>query len=114
MAPKKKGGNKKGDDDWEAELGESIAPAGADAPTTADAPAEDEEASAGGGGLMNLMRKNKEKRKKKGLADDDVENAGDAQPAETTLPDLSAKQAVEANADDEYALPDKKGKGGKG
>jgi len=116
MAPKKKGGNKKGGDDWEAELGESIAPAAAASPTT-DAPADDDEPSAGGGGLMNLMRKNKEKRKKKGLADDFPEEEGadaEADDAATTFPDLSAKQPVEASAEDEFALPEKKGKGGKG
>jgi translation initiation factor 5B len=113
MAPKKKG-NKKGNDDWEAELGESIAPSSpaGDAPA-ADA-AGDDEASAGGGGLMNLMRKNKEKRKKKGLEDGEDEAA---QPETTEMPaleDLNIKQAVEANPDDEFALPEKKGKGGKG
>ncbi|KAH6631647.1 hypothetical protein F5144DRAFT_227019 [Chaetomium tenue] len=115
MAPKKKG-NKKGGDDWEAELGESIAPANAADSPAADAPAE-EESSAGGGGLMNLMRKNKEKRKKKGFVDetaDDNEDTPDALPETLTLPDLSAKQAEEANLEDEFALPDKKGKGGKG
>ncbi|KAK3306627.1 uncharacterized protein B0T15DRAFT_147551 [Chaetomium strumarium] len=116
MAPKKKGGKKGGNDDWEAELGESIAPASATTPPADGAPADDEPA-AGGGGLMNLMRKTKEKRKKKGLNEDWLEeNAaeGEAQPAEPALPDLSAKQAEEANLDDEFALPDKKGKGGKG
>ncbi|KAL2153103.1 hypothetical protein VTH82DRAFT_4258 [Thermothelomyces myriococcoides] len=113
MAPKKKG-NRKGDDDWEAELGESIAPTNpaAAAPAT-DAPAADDEPAVGGG-LMNLMRKNKEKRKKKGIIDDDEgANAGD-EPTPDTLPDLSARQAEEANAEDEFALPDKKNKGGKG
>lgn len=116
MAPKKKAGNKKGgNDDWEAELGETVAPAAASGPDAAD----DEAASAGGGGLMGLMRKNKEKRKKKGLNDDwvDGEAAGaDAEqpPPAEPLPDLSAKQAEEANLDDEFALPDKKAKGGKG
>jgi translation initiation factor 5B len=116
MAPKKKGGNKKGGDDWEAELGESIAPATAAESPAADAPA-DEETSAGAGGLMNLMRKNKEKRKKKGFVDetaDDNAETADALPETLTLPDLSAKQAEEANLEDEFALPDKKGKGGKG
>src|SRR4029434_940860 len=88
------------------------------APEAGDAPAaEDDEASAGGGGLMNLMRKNKEKRKKKGIADDfpEAENTGAAAVAETaTFPDLSAKLPVEASAEDEFALPEKKGKGGKG
>ncbi|KAL2127078.1 hypothetical protein VTI74DRAFT_11374 [Chaetomium olivicolor] len=67
---------------------------------------------------MNLMRKNKEKRKKKGLSEDWVEGEDAAAQqddnAPMTLPDLSAKQAVEANLDDEFALPEKKGKGGKG
>jgi translation initiation factor 5B len=117
MAPKKKGANKKGgNDDWEAELGESIAPAAAS--PTGDAPAADEEESAGGGGLMNLMRKTKEKRKKKGIEDFvEGENAhqGEEISADTApLPDVSTRQPEEANPDDEFALPDKKGKGGKG
>ncbi|KXX82151.1 Eukaryotic translation initiation factor 5B [Madurella mycetomatis] len=115
MAPKKKGGNKKGgNDDWEAELGESIAPP-ADAASPAAAAADDEPAG-GGGGLMNLMRKNKEKRKKKGLSEDWIDEsatAAEEQPAEP-LPDLTAKAATEANLDDEFALPDKKGKDAKG
>lgn len=110
MAPKKKG-NKKGQDDWEAELGESIAPANNDADgadgAAADTPADDDEAPAAGG-LMGLMRKNKEKRKKKGLSEDYEEPAA-AEPAE----DLTVKAPVEATMDDEFALPEKKGKGGK-
>lgn len=115
MAPKKKG-NKKGGDDWEAELGESIAPVDAGATPAAEAGEADDEPSAGGGGLMNLMRKNKEKRKKKGLVDEDeaAETAADAVPETLTLPDLSAKAPEEANLEDEFALPEKKGKGGKG
>ncbi|KAL1869982.1 hypothetical protein VTK73DRAFT_2876 [Phialemonium thermophilum] len=115
MAPKKKGA-KKGNDDWEAELGESIAPpsAGDEQPNGENGEAE----NGGAGGLMALMRKNKEKRKKKGLSEDFVEgedapgaDGGSAAPAE---PDLDAKAPVEANLDDEFALPDKKAKGGKG
>ncbi|KAG9257332.1 eukaryotic translation initiation factor 5B [Emericellopsis atlantica] len=109
MAPKKKG-NKKGNDDWEAELGESIAPAAEQPADAADAngdgaEGEDDEA---GGGLMAMLRKRKERRKQKGLPEEEQ--------AETTgEPDLSHVQtAQEANADDEFALPDKKGKGGKG
>lgn len=113
MAPKKKG-NKKGQDDWEAELGESIAPANndaaaADGDAAADAPANDDEAPAAGG-LMGLMRKNKEKRKKKGLSEDYEEP--DAAPAESAE-DLTVKAPVEATMEDEFALPEKKGKGGK-
>lgn len=106
MAPKKKG--KKQDDDWEAELGESIAPV----TETADAPppADDDEPAAGG--LMALMRKKKEKRKAKGLSEDfpTEEPQEPQEPAE----DLTAKAPAEANLDDEFALPEKKGKGGKG
>ncbi|KAM0511280.1 hypothetical protein ACHAPE_010024 [Trichoderma viride] len=105
MAPKKKG-NKKGQDDWEAELGESIAPAN-EAPAATDENGEDDEA--GGGGLMAIMRKNKEKRKKKGIVDEEPA------PEPAVEEDLSAKAPVEASLDDdEFALPQKKGKGGKG
>jgi translation initiation factor 5B len=109
MAPKKKG-NKKGNDDWEAELGESLAPATEQPAAAAEANgdgAEGEEEEAGGG-LMAMLRKRKERRKQKGLPEEEQ--------AETTgEPDLSHVQtAQEANADDEFALPDKKGKGGKG
>ncbi|KAK1244749.1 hypothetical protein MKX08_004378 [Trichoderma sp. CBMAI-0020] len=105
MAPKKKG-NKKDQDDWEAELGETIAPANA-APAADDENGEDDEA--GGGGLMAIMRKNKEKRKKKGIVDEEPA------PQPAVEEDLSAKAPVEASLDDdEFALPQKKGKGGKG
>lgn len=109
MAPKKKG-NKKGQDDWEAELGESIAPANdaANGAEATDAAANDDDAPAAGG-LMGLLRKNKEKRKKKGLPED-YEQVEDTEPAE----DLTVKAPVEATMDDEFALPEKKGKGGKG
>jgi translation initiation factor 5B len=110
MAPKKKNAAKKGNDDWEAELGETVAPAAGAAPATDGDAAEDDAPTGGSGGLMNLMRKNKEKRKKKGIAEDFVEGEtpeSAAPPAE----DLTAKTAVEANLDDEFALPDKKGKG---
>ncbi|KAL7785970.1 hypothetical protein V8C37DRAFT_393030 [Trichoderma ceciliae] len=105
MAPKKKG-SKNTQDDWEAELGESIAP-------TTEATANDEngeeDGAAGGGGLMAIMRKNKEKRKKKGIVDEEPT------PEPPVVEDLSAKAPVEASVDDdEFALPQKKGKGGKG
>jgi len=110
MAPKKKAAGKKANDDWEAELGES--PAAPAAAAGAAEGAEDDDAPAGGGGLMNLMRKNKEKRKKKGLAENFVEGeAPGADGAADATPDLIAKAPVEANLDDEFALPDKKGKG---
>lgn len=105
MAPKKK--SKKQDDDWEAELGESIAPVteNADAPP----PADDDEPAAGG--LMALLRKKKEKRKAKGLSEDfPVEEPKEEEPVAA----IAAKAPVEADLDDEFALPEKKGKGGKG
>ncbi|OTB00056.1 hypothetical protein M426DRAFT_324553 [Hypoxylon sp. CI-4A] len=112
MPPKKKG-NKKAADDWEADLGESIAPANGDDTTAADAaPEEDQdEDEAPAGGLMAMMKKNREKRKKKGLSEDfaDGGNAPGAEPAEVAMP----KVAEEATMEDEFALPEKKGKGGK-
>lgn len=115
--PPKKGSKKKGNDDWEAELGETVAPAGAASP---DAAANgDQEEEAGGGGLMNLLKKRKEKRKNKGLENDFVEGedptaVNDDAAAQYQAPDLANKAPEEANLDDEFALPDKKGKGGKG
>lgn len=102
MAPKKKG-NKGHQDDWEAELGETIVPS---APVEAAENAnENNEEAVGGGGLMAMLRKNKEKRKKKGIDD---EESAPQDPAEN----LTDKAPVEANLDDEFALPGKKGKGG--
>lgn len=110
MAPKKKN-TKKGNDDWEAELGESIAPPAVGSPTP---DANDDDDAGGAGGLMAVMRKNKEKRKKKGLTEDFVEGENPPAAEPTPEPDLTAKAPEEANLDDEFALPDKKGKGGKG
>lgn len=113
MAPKKKN-NKKANDDWEAELGETIAPvtppADDKAPEEADA---DNEFPAGG--LMATMKKRKDKKKKKGPAqDEDEELDGANTPAAEEEPevDLSTKVAEEADMDDEFALPDKKSKKG--
>jgi len=115
MPPKGKKNRK--NDDWDADLGESIAPVNpaAAAPAADEAPAAAEkEEEAPVGGLMALMRKNKEKRKKKGLSEDwlDGETPEGQAPAAAPEPDLSAKQAEEANLEDEWALPDKKGKKG--
>ena len=68
MPPKKKS-NKKGNDDWESELGEIADPIAA-----ATQAAKAEEASkddadddmAGGGGLMAALKKNKARKKQKG------------------------------------------------
>ncbi|KAI1775335.1 hypothetical protein F4818DRAFT_46956 [Hypoxylon cercidicola] len=112
MPPKKKG-NKKAADDWEADLGEPIVPTNGDATAAAAAaPGEDnEEEEAPVSGLMAMMKKNREKRKKKGLSENfvDGEDAPGAEPAA----DMAAKAPQEATMDDEFALPEKKGKGGK-
>ncbi|KAK7423764.1 eukaryotic translation initiation factor 5B [Neonectria magnoliae] len=110
MAPKKKG-NKKAQDDWESELGETAPPGPATdvGDANANAEANDDDDEAGGGGLMAMLRKNKERRKKKGIVDEEP-----APAEETPAEDLAAKAPVEANMDDEFALPEKKGKGGKG
>lgn len=111
MAPKKKG-NKKADDDWEAELGESIAPANGNDAAPADAgEQQEEEDDAPVGGLMAMMKKNREKRKKKGLSEDFVE--GENAPGAETPTAPETKAPVEATMEDEFALPEKKGKGGK-
>lgn len=110
MPPKTKG-NRKGNDDWEAELGESIAPpsAAAAADEGANGAAADEDA-APVGGLMARMNRLKEKRKKKGLSEDFVDGESPAEPSAS----LADKAPVEATMEDEFALPEKKGKGGKG
>lgn len=113
MPPKKKG-NKKAQDDWEADLGETIPSTHETAVDANDAApeAKGDDDTAGGGGLMAMLRKNKERRKKKGLADDDLIQEEDA-PSSEPLGDISNKAPQEATLDDEFALPEKKGKGGK-
>lgn len=108
MPPKKKGG-KKGNDDWDAGLGETPEPQAA----TEDAPEGGDDENAGSGGLMALMRKNKEKRKKKGIQDDFVqgEDPPGTETAEAPDASINDKAAQEASLDDEFALPDKKNKG---
>jgi translation initiation factor 5B len=106
MPPKKK--NNKKADDWEAELGETPEPA-AGAPETKDETAEaDPDDEFPTGGLMAMMRKKQKKNKKGKQTDDFVE--GEDPPTEDT-PDLADKAPVEASIDDEFALPEKKGKG---
>jgi translation initiation factor 5B len=107
MPPKKKN-NKKAADDWEAELGETTHVANATTDTK-DEPAEaDAEEEFPAGGLMAMMRKRQKKKKGKQADEDFVE--GEEPPAEE-VPDLAEKAPVEASIEDEFALPDKKGKG---
>ncbi|KAI0520807.1 hypothetical protein F5B22DRAFT_598476 [Xylaria bambusicola] len=115
MPPKKKGG-KKAADDWEADLGESIAPTNGDAAPAAAADTageQPEEDDAPVGGLMAFRKKAMERRKKKGLSENFVDGDS-AQPATPEPTDITSFQPPqEATAEDEFALPEKKGKGGK-
>lgn len=108
MAPKKKT-NKKADD-WEADLGEAPDPVAAPAEET-EAPAAVEEADPEdefpAGGLMAMLRK-KQKKKKGKQVDDLVE--GEDLAADEVQDALAGKEAVEASIEDEFAMPDKKGK----
>ncbi|KAK2044076.1 hypothetical protein LZ31DRAFT_554634 [Colletotrichum somersetense] len=110
MPPKKKGNKARANDDWENELGETIAPTPAEtSETAAEKPAEENDDEAPGG-LMATMRKNREKRKKKGIE----EPPAAPEPEPEPLPSLAEKAPQEATMEDEFALPEKKGKGGKG
>ncbi|OQE17428.1 hypothetical protein PENFLA_c024G04352 [Penicillium flavigenum] len=104
MAPKKKG-NKRQEEDWEADLGES-------APTAA-APADEEpqedanEDAAPVGGLMAALRKNKAKKAKKGKVNDFVEGED---PEVAAADDLASKQPEEGNFDEDDVFAGKKTK----
>jgi hypothetical protein len=105
MAPKKK--NNKKDDDWESEVAE--APKATAESDTTGAPAEaDPVDEFPGGGLMAMMRK-RQKKKNKGKQEGDTVEGEDAPVNEES--DLATKAPVEASIDDEFDLPEKKGKG---
>lgn len=119
MAPKKKG-NKKQEEDWEAELGEAV-PATTDAPAEANGDAEpnadDDQTGGGGGGLLAALKKNRTKKAKKGkLVDNDFVEGEDPTQDETNgdAPvDLSSKAPQEGTFDDEddfFSGKPKKGK----
>ncbi|KAB8073373.1 hypothetical protein BDV29DRAFT_175604 [Aspergillus leporis] len=98
MAPKKKG-NKKQEEDWEAELGESApAPTGESTPQEDAAPAEEE--GSGGGGLLAALRKNKNKKNKKGKPTNDFVEGEDVAPANGDT-EFASKQPEEGNLDDD-------------
>ncbi|KAL8696996.1 MAG: hypothetical protein Q9201_007369 [Fulgogasparrea decipioides] len=126
MAPKKKG-NKKANDDWEADLGETVDPVAAATqeakdPDAAQDVAEDQDG--GGGGLLAALKKNKKQKQKKGkpVQEDYLEGEGPPTADGVTAdwePDgvdgLAAKAPEEANADDLFdAQPTTKPKGGRG
>lgn len=97
MPPKKKG-NKKAQDDWEADLGESIPPQGAaaESPNPDEPTAED--GSIGGGLMASLQRRSKKKNKKN--ADEDWVQ-GEDPPADGQSQDLASKAPEEGNFDDD-------------
>lgn len=114
MAPKKKG---KQNDDWEADLGETIEPAPA-------APADEEAPEDGaGGGLLATLKKNKSNKKKKGKHVEEDYPDGEDLPTETGLnghaesngvAGIASKAPEEATTDDLFAEQATKTKGGKG
>jgi translation initiation factor 5B len=116
MAPKK-GKKKVQDDDWEAELGESIVPQNqaddAADPKPEEAGADDD---AMGGGLMAALQRRGKKKGKKG-ANFDVEGEDPtADAADAPAPSFEDKAPQEANFDDDDVFAGnygkKKGKGG--
>ncbi|KAF2101584.1 hypothetical protein NA57DRAFT_35215 [Rhizodiscina lignyota] len=125
MGPKKKGGKKAANDDWDDGLGETPDPiaAATQAAKDEEATADPEEDGQGGGGLLAALKKNRKNKQKKGkVVEDFVEGEdppglnGDAEADKPPEEDLAAKAPEEANMDDEdvFAAPAKKGKGGKG
>lgn len=125
MAPKKKG-NKKGNDDWEAELGETLDPIAFATQETKETEAAQEidgDASTGGGGLLAALKKNKSKKQKKGKHVEEDYLEGEDPPsisgvnghAEVDgIQELAVRAPEEANADDLFGTQVKKAKGGKG
>ena len=124
MAPKKKG-NKKGGDDWEADLGEDPIAAATqqakDAETAQDG-ADDADNDVGGG-LMAALKKNKANKKKKGkVVEEDWLEGEDPPGANGTnghaepdgIQDLATKAPEEASAEDLFDAQATKVKGGKG
>ena len=127
MPPKKKGG-KKANDDWDEGLGEVADPivAAVEKAKAAEKDASDDELN-GGGGLLAALKKNRGKKAKKGkIVEDFVDgedpptNGLDGDRATSPAPEteaetnLAAKAPVEASIDDEFDMPVKKGKAGKG
>ena len=126
MAPKKKG-NKKADDDWEAELGETVDPIAAATQEAkeveASKVAEEDGDSVGGGGLLAALKKNKSKKQKKGKPVDEdylqgedppMTNGADGHTEPDGISELASKAPEEANADDLFDTQVTKTKGGKG
>lgn len=121
MPPKKKV-NKKGNDDWEAELGETIDPiaAATQAAKEEEAAQDVDDDGAGGGGLMAALRKNKSRKQKKGkVVEEDFVEGEDPLATNGNAPvndvaDLVAKAPEEGTIDDAFPEKAAKGKGAKG
>jgi translation initiation factor 5B len=94
MAPKKKG-NKRQEEDWEADLGESAAPTEAPAEDQAQDDGENGAEEEVGGGLMAALRKNKARKAKKGKPVNDFVEGEDAGA------DLASKQPEEGTFDED-------------
>ncbi|KAK4989244.1 eukaryotic translation initiation factor 5B [Elasticomyces elasticus] len=133
MPPKKKGGKKAAQDDWDADMGETIDPIKQAEEAAKEAETADDKAdgAGGGGGLLATIRGNRAKKTKKGKPTEDfvegedppqtngkgaVDGVGDGiKGADEEIIDLAAKAPEEATMDDEdvFGAPIKKGKGGK-
>lgn len=126
MAPKKKG-NKKGNDDWEADLGESPDPIAAASQEAKEVEAArdagPDETSSGGGGLLAALKKNKSNKKKKGkVVEEDYVDGEDPLEADGLnghvepdgIQDLATKAPEEATTEDLFEEQVTKAKGGKG
>lgn len=126
MAPKKKG-NKKGNDDWDSELGEAPDPNPAASQEAKESEAaqngDQDEAEGPGQGLLAALKKNKSNKKKKGKPvqedyldgeDPPTENGEDGHAGTDEIQDLAAKAPEEATTDDLFSAPVAKQKGGKG
>ncbi|KAJ4354179.1 eukaryotic translation initiation factor 5B [Didymosphaeria variabile] len=98
MPPKKKG-NKKAQDDWEADLGESIAPQDAAEEPKAEEPAAEEDAT--GGGLMAALAKRGKKKGKKNQQQDWEAELGEDPTEEAANDPIASKAPEEANFDDD-------------
>ncbi|KAL4911284.1 hypothetical protein BDW74DRAFT_142705 [Aspergillus multicolor] len=110
MAPKKKG-NRKQEEDWEAELGESIPAAGGDSPAQEEAPAAaDDGEAAPAGGLLAALRKNKAKKGKKGKQTNDFVEGEDATQESNGEADFASKQPEEGTFDEDDVFAGKKNK----
>ncbi|KAL2848085.1 hypothetical protein BJY01DRAFT_212240 [Aspergillus pseudoustus] len=102
MAPKKKGNRKQQEEDWEAELGESIPAPGDESPAQESPAAEmDEGEAAGAGGLLAALRKNKNKKQKKGKPINDFVEGEDASTEANGEADFASKQPEEGTVDED-------------